>query len=116
MVSISSVILDFDLSCFFQGIQEENFMYPPGVFPIQSGISPPPVFWRDGWDGEGTSILFLIFTWMDTGQCKQELIFFLRDASYLRMKSLQIGIILPEKTINKLYLKNADYSFQVTIY
>jgi len=37
--------------------------------------------------------------------------FFLRDASYLRMKSLQFGINLPEKIANKMHIKNARLFF-----
>ena len=102
----------FDLSCFFQGIQGKKlYVSSWGISPFNQA-SPPPVFWRDAWDGEGTSN-YIPHIYMDGYGPMQagNSSFFLRDASYLRMKSLQFGINLPEKIANKMHIKNARFFF-----
>lgn len=102
----------FDLSCFFQGIEgKKQYVSSWGISPFNQA-SPPPVFWRNAWDGEGTSN-FIPHIYMDGYGPMQSgnSSFFLRDASYLRMKSLQFGVNLPERIISKVALKNARFFF-----
>jgi hypothetical protein len=98
----------FDMAIFFQGIQSKKlFVSSWGISPFNQA-SPPPTFWRDAWDGEGTSN-FIPHIYMDGYGPMQSSIssFFLRDASYLRMKSVQLGFTVPAKWAKKLYIQNA---------
>ena len=102
----------FDLTCFFQGTQGKKlYVSSWGISPFNQA-SPPPVFWRNAWDGEGTSN-FIPHIYMDGYGPMQSSwnSFFLRDASYLRMKSLQIGANLPTAWAKKILIQNARIYF-----
>jgi len=102
----------FDLTCFFQGVQGKKlYVSAWGITPFNQA-SPPPVFWRDAWDGEGTSN-FIPHIYMDGYGPMQagNSSFYLRDASYLRMKSLQIGANLPNDWAKKILIQNARIYF-----
>lgn len=102
----------FDLSCFFQGVQGRKlYVSSWGMSPFNQAAA-PPVFWRDAWDGEGTSN-FIPHIYMDGYGPMQASYssFFLRDASYLRMKSIQIGYTVPDVWARKLLLQNARIYF-----
>lgn len=98
----------FDLAVFFQGVQGKKlFVSSWGISPFNQA-SAPPTFWRDAWNGEGTSN-FIPHIYMDGYGPMQSSIssFFLRDASYLRMKSIQLGFNVPSKWAKKLLIQNA---------
>ncbi|MDR2914293.1 MAG: TonB-dependent receptor [Tannerella sp.] len=102
----------FDLSCFFQGVQGRKlYVSSWGISPFNQG-SPPPTFWRDAWDGEGTSN-FIPHIYMDGygPMASSYSSFFLRDASYLRMKSLQVGVSLPKSIAGRFLLQDARIYF-----
>ena len=101
----------FDLSVFFQGVQgKKTYVKEWGIAPFRQG-SVPAVYWRDAWNGEGTSNTIphifndnyapntAISTW------------WLQDASYLRMKNLQIGYTLPKSWLEKVRFQNVRVYF-----
>ncbi len=102
----------FDLSCFFQGVQGKKlFVAGWGISPFNQAAA-PPVFWRDAWDGEGTSnsiphIYIDGYGPMQAGISS----FYLRDASYLRMKSIQLGFNVPNKWTRKAFIQDARLYF-----
>ena len=99
---------NFDLSCFFQGVEGRKlYVNSWGISPFNQA-SPPPVFWRGAWDGEGTSN-FIPHIYMDGYGPMQSSYssFFLRDASYLRLKNLQIGYNVPQAWVKKMLLQSA---------
>jgi TonB-linked SusC/RagA family outer membrane protein len=105
--NISAGYKDFDLNMFFQGVQGRKvYVNSWGISPFNQA-SPPPVFWRDAWDGEGTSN-FIPHIYVDGYGPMQAgySSFFLRDASYLRMKNIQIGYTLPKAYSSKVFIQN----------
>lgn len=100
-----------DVSAFFQGVQgKKTYVKEWGIAPFRQG-SMPATYWRDAWDGEGTSNTIphifndnyapntAISTW------------YLQDASYLRMKNFQIGYTLPEAWMKKICFQNIRVYF-----
>lgn len=100
-----------DISAFFQGVEgKKTYLKEWGIAPFRQG-SIPSVFWRDAWDGEGTSNTIphifndnyapntAINTW------------YLCDASYLRLKNLQIGYTLPEAWMKKIHFQSVRVYF-----
>jgi hypothetical protein len=89
---------NFDLSMFWQGVQGRKIYLFSGNEPFGQG-SPPGVHWRNAWDGEGTTnsmpALYNMITYNYAPITGQANTFRLDDASYLRLKNLQIGYNVP---------------------
>jgi TonB-linked SusC/RagA family outer membrane protein len=92
---------NFDLSCFFQGV------YGNKIYATQWGIEPfsqfsrPHVRWRDRWTPENPSATLprlYIEESHPTIQATTGSSFWLSDASYLRLKNLQIGYNIPVRS------------------
>jgi TonB-linked SusC/RagA family outer membrane protein len=98
---------NFNLVMFFQGVEGRKlYVSSWGISPFNQA-SPPPVFWRDAWDGEGTSN-FIPHIYMDGYGPMQSSYssFFLRDASYLRLKNIQLGYNVPKTLTQKALIQN----------
>ncbi|MFD1629388.1 SusC/RagA family TonB-linked outer membrane protein [Pseudopedobacter beijingensis] len=82
---------NFDFSMFWQGVQGKKiYISEWGIAPFRQG-SVPSTFWRGAWDGEGTSnTIPHIFNENYTPNT-QVSTWWLQDASYLRLKNLQLG-------------------------
>jgi TonB-linked SusC/RagA family outer membrane protein len=96
----------FDASLFFQGVDGQkvrtNFF---GEDPFSQGSSPHSKF-LDAYDPTSNpdSDIPSIYGWgyaPMTGGTAQNSTYFLKDASYLRLKNIQIGYILPSAISNK---------------
>ncbi len=92
---------NFDLSCFFQGV------YGNKIYATQWGIEPfsqysrPHIRWRDRWTPENPSTTLprlYIEGSHPTIQASTGSSYWLSDASYLRLKNLQIGYNIPLRT------------------
>ncbi|ADY54142.1 TonB-dependent receptor plug [Pseudopedobacter saltans DSM 12145] len=89
----------FDLSAFLQGIEGKKiYIKEWGIAPFRQG-SVPSTYWRGAWDGEGTSnTIPHIFNENYTPNT-QVSDWWLQDASYLRLKNIQLGYsFAPELT------------------
>jgi len=92
---------NFDLSFFFQGVQGRKiYLREWGVAPFRQA-SPPPKIWLNAWDGEGTSNTIPHIFNESYAPNTQTSTWWLRDASYLRLKNVQLGYNLPKQLINK---------------
>ncbi|WP_319512276.1 TonB-dependent receptor [uncultured Draconibacterium sp.] len=97
---------NFDMSAFFQGIAGKKIWSRYyGWDPFAQG-GPPTTMWRNAWDGEGsTNSMPALYNWSGysykpiDGQTND---FFLHDASYFRLKNLQIGYNLPAAVCKKI--------------
>ena len=100
-LSFNADYKNFDLSFFFQGIQGRKiYVKEWGIAPFRQA-GPPPTFWRNAWDGEGTSnTIPHIFNENYTPNT-QVSDWWLQDASYLRLKNFQLGYSFPAKLINR---------------
>jgi TonB-linked SusC/RagA family outer membrane protein len=62
------------------------------------------------WHGEGTSNTMPLVSWLDQpNNVKEPSSRFLEDASYCRLKNLQIGYTLPKKMASRLHVKNLRF-------
>ena len=101
---------NFDLNMFFQGVEGRKlYVSSWGISPFNQA-SAPPVFWRNAWDGEGTSN-FIPHIYMDGYGPMQSSYssFFLRDASYLRLKNIQLGYNVPRTFTRKALIQNMRF-------
>ncbi|MEO7121395.1 MAG: TonB-dependent receptor, partial [Ginsengibacter sp.] len=62
------------------------------------------------WHGEGTSNTMPLVSWLDQpNNVKEPSSRFLEDASYCRLKNLQIGYNIPKKMAGRLHVKNLRF-------
>ena len=96
---------NFDLSFFLQGVQGRKiYLKEWGVAPFRQA-SPPPTFWLNGWDGEGSSNDIPHIFNENYAPNTQVSTWWLRDASYLRLKNVQLGYNLPNQLLNKVKIQ-----------
>jgi TonB-linked SusC/RagA family outer membrane protein len=99
----------FDMSMFWQGVAGKKLYISGNVIePFQQG-TPPTARWRKAWDGEGSTnsmpALYNVANWIGYNPINgQSNTFFLEDASYFRLKNIQIGYNLPGRLCNKIGL------------
>ncbi|MGK6353349.1 SusC/RagA family TonB-linked outer membrane protein [Parapedobacter sp. DT-150] len=96
----------FDLTVFIQGVGgSKTYVTGWGVAPFQQAAA-PPVWWRDAWDGEGTSNTIphiFIDGWAPNNPVST---FWLGNSSYLRIKNLQLGYTLPTRWTSQVKLQH----------
>lgn len=104
-LTVNAEYKNFDLSFFFQGVQGRKiYVREWGIAPFRQA-GPPPTFWKDAWDGEGSSnTIPHIFNEVYAPNT-QVSTWWLQDASYLRLKNLQLGYNFPAKLINKVKMQ-----------
>jgi TonB-linked SusC/RagA family outer membrane protein len=104
--NINADYKNIDLSMFFQGVSGKKvYVKEWGIAPFRQG-SVPSVYWRGAWTEENpnNSIPHVFYdnyapdTYINT--------FYLQDASYLRLKNIQLGYSLPQSTIRKIGIQN----------
>lgn len=94
---------DFDLSLFFQGVEGRkiwtNFF---GEDPFSQGASPNKKF-LNAWTPENTDTnVPALYAWGYAPMCNTRSTYNLKDASYLRLKNLQLGYNVPIRYLSKL--------------
>ncbi len=102
---------NFDLSAFFQGVKGQKvrtFFF--GEDPFSQGSSPHPKF-LDAYDPvtNPDSEIPSVYGWgyaPMTGSTAQNSTYFLKDASYLRLKNIQIGYTIPAHILKKALIQN----------
>ena len=99
---------NFDLSVFFQG-SYGNKLYLQVNQDIEGFYRAFNVTQRvydEHWHGKGTSNTMPRVSWLGSTNNKTPSSRFLEDASYVRLKNLQIGYNIPQKIVNKWRIKN----------
>ena len=101
---------NFDLAAFFQGVMDV-YTYGDriGATPLWFGCGLPEQWLTDAWTPErGTSATLPILTTYEG--CLNENFrtndFWLRNASYLRLKNLVIGYTLPDRWMKKVFVQH----------
>lgn len=101
----------FDLTLFFQGVHGRKiYVKEWGIAPFRQS-SPPPVFWRDAWDGEGTSNTIPHIFNENYAPNTQQSTWWLQSASYLRLKNLQFGYTIPANLTTRYGVQNLRVFF-----
>jgi len=100
---------NFDASLFIQGISGiKNYIdtSSPGFFPYRQGGAPTVEFVKNHWTGEGSTnkdpAMYRASYNPVLGTVNS---YFLRDASYMRLKNLRIGYNFPSATVRKVGVK-----------
>lgn len=93
----------FDLSLFFQGISGRkiwtNFF---GEDPFSQG-APPNKKFLNAWTPENTNTdVPALYSWGYAPMCNTRSTYNLKDASYLRLKNIQLGYNVPKRILNKV--------------
>ena len=96
----------FDLNVFIQGVQGRKlYVMNWGATPFtQAG--PPPVKWRDRWTPENpTNELPALFTADYAPNMNLRNTFYLQDASYLRIKTINLGYTIPHNLTRRIKIE-----------
>ncbi|RZM21320.1 MAG: SusC/RagA family TonB-linked outer membrane protein, partial [Pedobacter sp.] len=104
----------FSLNAFFQGVNGvQNRVNNWGVDPFMQG-TPPTTKWRDAWTPQNRSnTIPAIYTAGYTGVASYVgSTYYLMDASYLRLKNIQLSYTFPRSVINRF--KASDLTVYVS--
>jgi TonB-linked SusC/RagA family outer membrane protein len=92
----------FDLSLFFQGVGEAvGYVYENARHAFMNNSMYPQEIHRDRWTPENTDASYPRFNYGESYNMRVSS-YWLEDASYLRLKNLQIGYTLPPHLLEKL--------------
>ncbi|GAB3276777.1 TonB-dependent receptor [Larkinella harenae] len=97
----------FALSVFFQGTQGNKIpLNGWGVDPFLQG-TPPTTKFRDAWTPTNPSntVPAIYESWTYGGVSAYPSTYYLQDASYLRLKNINLSYVLPKKITDKLWSK-----------
>jgi TonB-linked SusC/RagA family outer membrane protein len=94
---------NFDMSFFLQGVAKGNgYISGVGIHTFQANGAFPQEVHRDRWTPENTGAWYPRFTYLDTRNTSSRLSeYWLQDASYLRLKNVQLGYTLPKNLTKK---------------
>ncbi len=94
----------FDFTAFFQGVQGvDNFINLNLGFPYRNGAGVTPDWLTDSWTPENPNAKYPRLTTANGyPQNFQVSDFWMRDASYLRLKNIQLGYVLPATLTNRI--------------
>lgn len=105
----------FDISCFLMGVQGRSIYATSwGITAFEQG-APPTTNWRDAWSPTNPSNeLPKLYYGSRHGYATKMAVgsdFYLFNASYFRLKNLQIGYTLPSKWTNKIKIEKVRIYF-----
>ncbi len=103
----------FDVSLFWHGAFGHQIYYQVAT-DIEGFYRPFNLtmrYYEERWTGEGTSNTQPRASWSAKGNNTKPSTRFLEDASFLRLKNLQIGYTLPERMTQRLRMENARIYF-----
>ncbi len=107
----------FDLSMFFQGEKGRKVLINGEwslVMPFSVHGANPITWWDDAWTAENPSTTkprAIAYSAPEGESIKQASTFWLRDASYMRLKNLNIGYTLPTQMLDNVFISNVRVFF-----
>ncbi|HEX9512165.1 MAG TPA: TonB-dependent receptor [Puia sp.] len=114
----------FDLNAFFQGLARESFFINPtsvdnryygvyGTAPFASNGQVLKAYADNHWSEENQNLyaLWPRLSTYDNVNNEQQSTWWLRDGSFLRLKSLEVGYSLPKAMARRMYLDNLRIYF-----
>ena len=100
----------FDLNIFFQGVGKANgYINGQGIQTFIEGGSVLEMH-KDYWTPENRNAKFPRLAFNETNNM-QNSTFWMKDASYVRLKNLQVGYTIPRKTLSKTPISNLRLYF-----
>ncbi len=98
---------NFTFNAFLQGVgKADGYLYGRAIQPFFSGASAYEQH-KDYWTPENPTAAFPRLTWGDAGNNYQHSSFWMKDASYLRLKNLQLGYTIPPAFLSRLRIQHA---------
>ncbi len=95
----------FDLTMFFQGVKGvKHYVNNWGADAFTQG-GPPPVKWRNAWSEDNPSDMPALCVPGYSAYSSWESTFHLADASYFRLKSVNLGYTIPQSIMEKAKIK-----------
>lgn len=108
---LSAGYKNFDISCFFQGSGRSSFWIDAAkTAPFVGGTSPKALlqYWADDHWSEENKNIYAMWPRLSSTEIKnnqQQSTWFMRDGSFLRFKTLEVGYTLPRGWSKKLNLQ-----------
>jgi hypothetical protein len=99
---------NFDLNLFFQGVQgQKHYISGGGIEPFNQGGAPTKEFFNNAWTAQNQSNTFPAMYASGYGAISgTPSTYFLKDASYFRLKSFMLGYNLDSRICSKIGMKN----------
>ena len=98
---------NFTFNAFLQGVgKADGYLYGRAIQPFFSGASAYEQH-KDYWTPDNPTAAFPRLTWGDAGNNYQHSSFWMKDASYLRLKNLQLGYTIPPAFLSRLRIQHA---------
>ena len=95
----------FDLSMFWQGVGKANgYLNEQSTMPFFLGGTAMEMH-KDRWTPDNRNAAFPRLAFNQTNN-QQQSTFWMKDASYLRLKNFQIGYTFPKSLMNKIFIQN----------
>jgi TonB-linked SusC/RagA family outer membrane protein len=108
-LNLNSSYRNFTFNAFIQGVgKADGYLYGRAIQPFFSGASAYEVH-KDYWTPDNRTAAFPRLTWGDSGNNYQHSSFWMKDASYLRLKNIQVGYNLPARLVNNLNMENVRF-------
>lgn len=100
-----------DFNFFLQGVgQASGYLSGPGMHAFYTNAGFPQEVHRDRWTPENTGAWYPRFTYSDTRNTTARLSdYWLQDASYLRLKNVQLGYTLPADLTRKMRIEKLRF-------
>lgn len=106
-LNLNAELKSFTFNAFLQGVgKADGYLYGRAIQPFFSGASAYEVH-KDYWTPENPNAAFPRPTWGDAGNNYQHSSFWMKDASYLRLKNIQLGYNIPQAVLRNLKIANA---------
>ena len=94
-----------DLSVFFQGVgQADGYLYGQGIMPFFLGGTVQEQH-KDRWTPDNPNARYPRLAWNQTNN-QQNSSFWMSNAAYLRLQSVQLGYVFPPHILEKLNVRN----------
>ncbi|MGJ7029683.1 TonB-dependent receptor [Niabella hirudinis] len=99
---------NFDLSVFFQGAAAVKAMGGTMIGMVGPDVQKPTSVFLDRWTPENHSTVFprLWYSYTQNSPTTNPSSFWVKDASYLRLKNLMLGYNIPQRYLNHLGISN----------
>ncbi|MBB1287294.1 TonB-dependent receptor [Flavisolibacter sp. BT320] len=106
-LNLNAEFENITFNAFLQGVgKADGYLYGRAIQPFFSGASTYEQH-KDYWTEANRNASFPRLTWGDAGNNYQHSSFWMKDASYLRLKNIQLGYNLPKQFLSRLNLEQA---------
>ena len=114
-LNLSATWKNLDASVFFQGAADvKGFLHSWAVGELMGDKSKPSSLYRDAWDAETNpdgKFPRPLSSWSQNSSVYYNSSFWMRNASYLRLKNLQIGYTIPKEWLNILNIEKVRFYY-----